>query len=155
MAVALTLLIKANQWPFDDAEVGVEAKEVLEEAIEKGKQGKPMTPGIEAVAAKKILDSRIQVFYENVSVGLGGSALTVDQRGLNEVLRRLHHKKAEKELVETTAKVLRKSNVILQEARDDARQATIEDAARAQTPEEERERLKEDIEYLAIASMAE
>merc|ERR1719247_3971337 len=114
-----------------------------------------MTPGIEAVAAKKILDSRIQVFYENVSVGLGGSALTVDQRGLNEVLRRLHHKKAEKELVETTAKVLRKSNVILQEARDDARQATIEDAARAQTPEEERERLKEDIEYLAIASMAE
>jgi hypothetical protein len=147
LGVALTLLIRANQWPVNDPKLGAETKAVLEDAAEKGKLGKAMTQGIDTTAAKKEYGSNIQVFHEQVSLGLGGAAVTKEQRAGNEVIRRLGTYMEEEKLEEATTDVRRKTMKISAQFP----QANAGPASRVQTPEEERQALKNDLGYLATA----
>jgi hypothetical protein len=147
LAMELGLVKEAKGWPFEDPEHGTEAAEVLDTAIEKGKQGKAMSTVVEATAARKEFGSRIQVFYENISVGLGGSAVSLEQRAGNEVVRRLHKMEEEEELVTRTTEVRRISTTV--------GGSDMDGGARAQTPEDQAAMLKDDIDYLATAVTSE
>lgn len=163
MAHMVSLLMKrdvapftaANKWPFDDEEFGPETEEVLAAAIEKGNQEKPMYAGIDAAAADKIFGSRIQVYLEEISVVLGGAVVTSKKRGENEVLRRLAVSKTQDSLRRTTADVRRTLMNSAQAARDEGTKSSIEETLRAKTPEEDEVTLKDDIETLSAAIIAE